>query len=204
METNNNTIKLNPCKIPKGIVPQIWIDALIETYCLAYGLLERGKHLMGEAFYALYEEAGVFTAQQNNPDWENVIPELSKKVTFAKVYEKIAHLKWKLGDPSISKDSIPYNTISAYERLLERLSAFGRDYSIECNLFGSSDGVGVDELFYDDSTTILEEAKHLENPLKDFLFGIIATGKFHRLFKDQWLLDASLRSNVDFLEAATA
>jgi hypothetical protein len=59
---NFHPIKLNPCKIPYGVWPQIWIDGLIDIYCRAYGLLERGKQMMGETIYALYDKEGVFEA----------------------------------------------------------------------------------------------------------------------------------------------
>ena len=45
-------LKLNVCKIPHGVWPQVWIDAMIEIYCRAYGLLERGKQLLGETLYS--------------------------------------------------------------------------------------------------------------------------------------------------------
>jgi hypothetical protein len=169
-------LKLNPCKIPKGVMPQIWIDVLIEIYCRAYGLLERGKQLMGETFYSLYEEAGVFEAQ-NHEGWEDVVPELSRQVTFTKAYEKMSYYKRMLEDPSNPKGRAGNDTRDAYARLLERLSAFGRPFSIERRLFGDSDGLGVDDMIGDDDVTIIE-SKGLEATFKNFIFGVITSGFF--------------------------
>ena len=173
---NFHPLKLNPCKVPRGVMPQIWIDALIEIYCRAYGLLERGKQLMGETFYALYEDAGVFEAQ-NHEGWEQVVPELSKQVTFTKAYEKMSYYKRMLEDPTNPKGRAGNDTRDAYARLLERLSAFGREFSIERRLFGDSDGIGVDELIGEDDVTVLE-SKGLESTFKNFIFGVITSGFF--------------------------
>jgi hypothetical protein len=169
-------LKLNPCKIPRGVTPQIWIDALIEVYCRAYGLLERGKQLMGETFYSLYEEAGVFDAQ-NYDGWETEVPRLSASVTFTKAYEKMSYYKRMLEDPSNPKGRGGNDTRDAYARLLERLSAFGRPFSIESKLFGSSEGLGVDEMIGNDDVTVIE-SKGLESTFKNFIFGVITSGFF--------------------------
>ena len=74
-------IKINPWKIPHGVWPQLWIDGVIDIYCRAYGLLERGKQMIADVVFELYEEAGVFNAC-DKPDWKETTPELSKKVNF--------------------------------------------------------------------------------------------------------------------------
>src|SRR5699024_8725181 len=61
---------------------------------------------------------------------------------------------------------------------LERLSAFSRSFSIEHQLFGTEDGLGVDELIGDDDVTVLE-SKGLESTFRSFIFGIITAG-FYR------------------------
>jgi hypothetical protein len=173
---NFHPLKLNPCKIPHGVTPQIWIDALIEVYCRAYGLLERGKQLLGETFYALYEEAGVFDAQ-NYPGWESEVPRLSSQVTFTRAYEKMSCYKRMLEDPSNPKGRGGNDTRDAYARLLERLSVFGRSFSIESKLFGSEEGLGVDEMIGNDDVTVIE-SKGLESTFKNFIFGVITSGFF--------------------------
>ena len=67
------------------------------------------------------------------------------------------------------------DTKDAYARLLERLSCFAREYSIECKLYGTSDGIGIDDLIGDDDVTVLE-SKGLENTFKNFIFGVITSG----------------------------
>lgn len=169
-------LKLNVCKIPRGVWPQTWIDAMIEIYCRAYGLLERGKQLLGETLYSLYDEAGVFAAC-DRPDWAEVVSGLSSQVTLTKAYERMTYFKRLLDDPTNVKGRAGNDTRDAYARLLDRLSAFGREYSIERRLFGSEEGIGIDELIGDDDITILE-SKGLESTFKNFIFGTIVSGFF--------------------------
>lgn len=167
-------IHLNPCKIPRGVSPQIWIDGMIDIYCRAYGLLERGKQMMGETIYALYEEAGVFKAYDED-GWEDKVPELSKQVTFPKVYERMTQIKVRLEDPTNAKGKAGNDTRDAYARLLDRLQAFGREFSVERCLFGDEDGMGVDDLIGGDDVTVLESSG-LESTFSNFIFGIITSG----------------------------
>ena len=170
-------LHFNPCKIPKGVVPQTWIDVMIEVYCRAYGLLERGKQLMAETFYSLYEEAGVFDAY-GKPGWQTEVTELSKRVTFGAADRRMNRLKKEMEDGTSSKGRGGNDTKDAYARLLERLSAFSREFSVENRLFGQSDGMGIDEIIGDDDVTVLE-SKGLESTFRSFIFGVITAG-FYR------------------------
>lgn len=67
------------------------IGLSIDVFCRSYGLLERGKQMLGEAIYALYEEAGVFDAC-DYPDWRERVSDLSRNVTFTKVYKKMSDI----------------------------------------------------------------------------------------------------------------
>lgn len=174
---NFHPLHFNPCKIPKGVIPQIWIDVMIEIYCRAYGLLERGKQLMAETFYSLYEETGVFDVY-GSPGWEEKVPALSANVTFEKAYHRMNLYKKQMEDGTSSKGRGGNDTRDAYARLLERLSAFGRPFSIERRLFGGSDGLGIDELIGNDDVTVLE-SKGLESTFRSFIFGVITAG-FYR------------------------
>jgi len=167
-------VKINPFKIPYGVVPQTWIDTVIDIYCRAYGLLERGKQMMGETIYMLYEEAGVFTACEEE-DWKEVVPELSSHVTFANVYKKMETIKVELENPANPKGRAGNDTRDAYARLLDRLQCFSRPFSIEHKLFGTSEGIGIDEMIGDDDVTILESSG-LEKTFKNFIFGVITAG----------------------------
>ena len=165
-------LKYNPCKIPKGVVPQIWVDAMIEIFCRSYGLLERGKQMMADVIYELYNEAGVFEAEKED------VPKLSASVTFTKILKKMEDTKLSMENGSSAKGRSGNDTKDAYARLIERLSCFGRDFSIEHNLFGTEDGLGIDELIGDDDITVLE-SKGLEKTFKNFIFGMITAG-FYR------------------------
>lgn len=171
---NFHPVKLNPCKVPYGVQPQFWVDGMINIFCRAYGLLERGKQMMGETIYGLYKEAGVFDALAND-DWKDVVPELSRKVTFAKIYKRMLTLKQQLEDPNNKKGRAGNDTRDAYARLLERLSCFEREFSIEYQLFGSEDGIGIDELIGKDDVTVIESTG-LEPTFANFIFGIITSG----------------------------
>lgn len=190
-------INLNPCKIPRGVQPQYWIDGIINIYCRAYGLLERGKQMLSEAFYDLYEKAGVF-AVADDEDWMDKVPELSKKVTFAGVYKWMDAKRASLDDPSNRGGRAGNDTKDAYARLLERLQCFARPYSIERRLFSRTDedslnknpgdnhigngvGLGVDDLIGDDDVTVFESFG-LESTFANFIFGVITSG-FYKVAK---------------------
>lgn len=184
-------INLNPCKIPWGVRPQHWVDNLVNIFCRAYGLLERGKQMMSEAFFKLYEEAGVFDVKENEPGWQDKVVELSKTVTFAKVYDWMEKKKASLEDPNNKVGKAGNDTRDAYARLLERLSCFSRKYSIERKLFshtttdddpsgkapGIGDGLGVDELIGADDVTIFE-SHGLESTFANFIFAVMISGYY--------------------------
>ena len=174
---NFHPLHFNPCKIPRGVIPQTWVDVVIEIYCRAYGLLERGKQLMAETFYSLYQEAGVFDVY-GKPGWEDEVPKLSSRVTFAKAYERMNYYKISMEDGTSKKGRGGNDTKDAYARLLERLSAFSREFSVERRLFGEETGLGVDELIGEDDVTVLE-SKGLESTFKNFIFGVLTAG-FYR------------------------
>lgn len=179
---NFHPIHLNPCKIPYGVWPQLWIDGLIDIYCRAYGLLERGKQMMAETIYALYKKAGVFDACDKD-DWKETVPELSSKVTFKNIYKHMESIKVSLEDPKNPKGRAGNDTRDAYARLLDRLQAFDREYSIESRLFASEDGMGIDDLIGADDITVLESSG-LESTFSNFIFGIITSG-FYKYAKAQ-------------------
>ena len=168
-------IKLNICKVPRNVNPQVWIDGVIEIYCRAYGLMERGKAILAETLYSLYDEAGVF---EDSPNWRDFVPERSSKVTMPKVYERMNKIKLDLEDPLKSgKGRMGNEARDAYTRVLDRMQIFGRKYSIETRLFGQEDGIGVDELIGKDDVIVLE-SYGLETTFRNFIFGVITSGFF--------------------------
>lgn len=167
---NFRPIKINPWKIPHGVWPQIWIDGIIDIYCRAYGLLERGKQMIAQIVYQLYDEAGVFAAC-DKPDWKNTVSELSGNVCFRDIYKRFVEEQNALSGAGKSGN----DTKDAYARLVERLSCFGREYSIENKLYGTKEGMAIDELIGGDDVTVLE-SKGLENTFKNFIFGAVTSG----------------------------
>ena len=168
-------INLNICKVPHNVNPQTWVDGIIEIYCRSYGLLERGKAILAETFYALYHEAGVF---EDAPNWRDFVPERSSKVTMCKVYDRMSKIKVQLEDPKISgKGRMGNEARDAYTRVLDRMQVFGRKFSIETRLFGQEDGIAVDELIGGDDIIVLE-SYGLETTFKNFIFGCVTSGFF--------------------------
>ena len=168
-------ISLNLCKVPKNVNPQVWADSIIEIFCRAYGLMERGKAILAESLYALYDEAGVF---EDSPNWRDFVPLRSAKVTFPRLYERMNQVKLDLEDPLKSgKGRMGNEARDAYTRVLDRLQIFGRKFSIETRLFGQETGMGVDELIGKDDVIVLE-SYGLETTFKNFVFGCITSGFF--------------------------
>lgn len=205
-------INLNPCKIPYKVEAQHWIDGIINIYCRAYGLLERGKQMLSDIFYELYVRAGVFREEDSeNPetwhkdpftgevpeewDWYKEVSYRSATVTFHKIYKTLEQKKSAVADP---KKRVGNDTMDAYSRLLERLSCFNRPYSIEYRLFSSEDnftdpnsrglGYAVDELIGEDDVTVFE-SYGLESTFANFIFGILTSGfyKYAKSFEKGYL-----------------
>ncbi|MCR5480344.1 MAG: serine-rich protein [Ruminococcus sp.] len=167
-------INLNICKVPKNVNPQTWIDGIIEIYCRNYGLMERGKSLLGETLYELYDEYGVF---EDSPKWRDFVPERSANVTMPKVYKRLLKHKLDLEDATKGKGRAGNEMRDSYARLIDRLLPFSREFSIETKLFGQEDGMGIDELIGKDDVIVLE-SYGLESTFKNFIFGCITSGFF--------------------------
>ena len=168
-------INLNICKVPHNVNPQVWIDGVIEIFCRSYGLLERGKAILAETFYSLYDDAGVF---EDSPNWRDFVPERSAKVTMAKVFNRMQQIKLALDDSLIAKRGRTGNeAMDAYACILDRLQVFSRKFSIEARLFAREDGIAIDELIGGDDVIVLE-SYGLETTFKNFIFGCITSGFF--------------------------
>lgn len=193
--THFRPINLNPCKIPYGVEPQHWIDGFINIYCRAYGLLERGKQMLSEHFYDLYNEAGIFNEADamafggpNSDAWKREISRRSGRVTFHKLYKVMEQKRNSFSEPGKKTGN---DTLDAYSRLLERLACFARPYSIEYRLFSAENdfadptaygtGCAVDELIGGDDVTVFESFG-LESTFANFIFGIITSG-FYKVAK---------------------
>lgn len=170
---NFNPIHINPWKVPHGVNPQVWIDGVIDIYCRAYGLLERGKQMIADVVYELYKENGVFDVSGSDSESKDLVAELSSRVNFQSIYRRMEEKRDKLTGAGKSGN----DTKDAYARLIERLSCVSREYSIESKLYGSSEGIAIDDLIGADEVTVLE-SKGLENTFKNFIFGVITSGFF--------------------------
>lgn len=160
-------IKFNLLKIPYNVRPQLYADTVIECFCKAYQLGEKVKPIIRDAIYSSYESAGCF-----NSNWRETAPELSKKVFFKDIYVKI---KMKMNDLKAAR-ATP-SILEAYERLLDRLDFFQKDYTIECQLFGQGgdEAKGIDDILGDDDVVVIESAG-LDTTFKTFVFSTITGG----------------------------
>ena len=179
-------LHINPWKVPQGMHPKQWADIVIEIYSFSYGLWNcGGKQILRDVVYELYDKAGVFKAC-NKEDWRtsDEIKSASANVNFKVIYERICQRKAEM-------EKFNENNIQdAYARLLERLSCFSCESSIESKFFGNSDGLGVDELIEGKDEfqnknlkgmgmiTVLE-SKGLARTFYDFIFGVITSGFYH-------------------------
>ena len=173
-------ICMNPCRIPDGIDPQRWIDMLVSVWCRAYGVLERGKRMLDDVLYRLYEQAGCFDDALDASKRMFEIGKRSEQITFHKVYKELEFLRDSAAGPG---RRLGNDAADGYERLLERLSCFSRPYSTEYRLFSSetdfSDpksvgtGSGIDALT-GNGKTIVFETRGMEETFRKFVSGFIA------------------------------
>lgn len=162
--TDDNIVKINPWKIPKGVRPAIWVENVLNIFCRCNGLLEGGKNPLLEIVRELYEEAGVFKAMMKD-DWVETVPELSKSVNFSKIYNRT------------SEKNKEYNgKHRGYAVLSQKLSQFKDTESYEYLISGTSDGLGVDELIEANDITIIGCKSWKINNFKNFIYSIITTG----------------------------
>ena len=208
-------VHINPWKVPKGVYPQHWVDAVIDIYCRSYGLLERGKQMLGDVIYELYDEAGVFKACDKE-DWRtsDEIKNASANVNFKAIYDRMYEKKVELENPNAKGGRAGNDTRDAYARLLDRLSCFSRKFSIESKLYGTSDGLGIDELIGGEDeiqneelkgmgmVTVLE-SKGLEKTFSNFIFGVITSGFYrYALAHDGGFLAPNQNETVLIIEEA--
>lgn len=162
--TDDNIVKINPWKIPKGVRPAIWIDNVLNIFCRCNGLLEGGKNLILEVVRELYEEAGVLKAMMKD-DWKETVPELSKSVNFSKIYNRIIEKNENYGGSHVG-----------YMVLLQKLSQFKDTESYEYLISGTSDGVSIDELIEANDITIIGCKSWKINNFKNFIYSVITSG----------------------------
>lgn len=144
--SNFSPVKINIWKIPKGIIPQLWIQKVIELYTRIFNFRENEQAIFTDCVYELYEETGVFDAFDKE-DWRssNEVRECSGKVNFKTIYERMNKKKEYY---STCSGKINYNVINIHNNVLNKLLPFSWKWSIEFKLYGSSEGIGFDELIF--------------------------------------------------------
>ena len=163
-------------------------------------ILRYRKQYMTENAVSLNDEEGIaqalkYAADRAAQEDEDIrkgrrpdlVSELSSHVTFTKVYQRMNLIKLSMeGDKDAEEELFRLtkkrgkgksgnDTKDAYARLLDRLEPFNREFSVERQLFGTEDGISVDELIGNDDVTVLE-SKGLETGFRNFIFGVITSG----------------------------
>lgn len=156
-DPNKFPFVLNPLKVSLGVDPEFHLNTLIDVFCRAYGLGIRSVMIMKDIFMALYNQAGVFSA-----DTPEEITECSSRCTLKMAYDKL--LEEKAG---YSRDKA-----EAADKVLDRLNGFARENGIMRKLYSQTEGISIDEMLGKDDVIVLESGKVTSNDMT-FLFGFI-------------------------------
>lgn len=156
-DPNKFPFVLNPLKVSLGVDPEFHLNTLIDVFCRAYGLGIRSVMIMKDIFMALYNQAGVFSA-----DTPEEITECSSRCTLKMAYDKLVEEK-----AGYSRDKA-----EAADKVLDRLNGFARENGIMRKLYSQTDGISIDEMLGKDDVIVLESGKVTSNDMT-FLFGFI-------------------------------
>lgn len=160
-------IQINLLKVPKGVYPQFYMDMLVNVYCRAYQLNERGREILTDVIAALYDFEGAFVE-----NWREVAPIATSRIGMIDVYEEVERRK-----RALEEARGPQADREALSRVAERLKVFSRPYAIETKLFGQAGDFGIEDLLGDDDVVVLE-SYGLEEMFKKFVFGQLTNAIF--------------------------
>lgn len=156
-DPNKFPFVLNPLKVSLGVDPEFHLNTLIDVFCRAYGLGIRSVMIMKDIFMALYNQAGVFSAETPEE-----ITECSSRCTLKMAYDKLVEEK-----AGYSRDKA-----EAADKVLDRLNGFARENGIMRKLYSQTEGISIDEMLGKDDVIVLESGKVTSNDMT-FLFGFI-------------------------------
>ncbi len=115
---------LNPCALPKGIKPKMWIEIFAKNFTEAYDLSDASRSLINGALNAQYKNMGVFSAYFFS-DKQGL--ETSLKVNMQEVFSYLLDGKISLREQGFSQATINL----AYQELLTALKVFRDRQSLE-------------------------------------------------------------------------
>ena len=161
-----HNLKLNLMRVPKAVNPVTYVNNLIEMFCNAQGLLQKGKNEFRDVVLGLYKEAHVL----ENPMDKNWAWEKSKDLTMTDLYNEIMRRKAE----AENKRTTGRNTMDAWEAYENRLKMFGDPMYTEYQVFCNRGGDSIEMLLGDDDLTIIESAG-LEARTQEFFFTLAMT-----------------------------
>lgn len=158
-----NRLNFNALAIPKGVDVDLWIDSVVESFVLGFGLGQRGYEIMWRNLGRLYSKSGA---------WKDT--EKSQNLTLLDLYNEIdGEIKAKGANKQAG-----FGDVEAYNRVLSRMGYFTNEDSRLYSMFGNPENaVPVADLCIPGHVVVLE-AQGLKGPQKSFLLGLISAGIF--------------------------
>lgn len=161
-----HNLKLNLMRVPKAVNPMTYVNNLIEMFCNAQGLLQKGKNEFRDVILGLYKENHVL----DNPNDKTWAWEKSKNLTMTDLYEEIMKRKKEAEE----KKTTGRNSMDAWESYENRLKMFSSDIYTEYQVFCNRGGDSIEMLLGVDDFTIIESAG-LEARTQEFFFTLAMT-----------------------------
>ena len=158
----------NPLAIPDKVDVDLWVDSVVESFVIGFGLGQRGYEILWRNLAALYSMRGV---------WKDVTK--SRNLTLMDLFNQIQ----KEIDDKGQQKKAGFGDVEAYNRVLSRMGYFTNTDSKLYTMFGNPDSVEgqpvvrMEELCKPGEITVLE-AQGLKGPQKSFILGLISAGIF--------------------------
>lgn len=166
--TEVNRLHFNPLAIPDKVDVDLWVDSVVESFVIGFGLGQRGYEILWRNLAALYSMRGV---------WKDTTK--SRSLTLMDLFNQIQK---EIDDKGAQKKA-GFGDVEAYNRVLSRMGYFTNTDSKLYTMFGNPDSVEgqpvvrMEELCKPGEITVLE-AQGLKGPQKSFILGLISAGIF--------------------------
>lgn len=158
-----NRLSFNPLAIPDMVDVDLWVDTVVESFVIGFGLGQRGYEICWRNLARLYSKHGA---------WKDT--SRSKNLTLMDWYKEIEAEILDKGQ----KKQAGFGDVEAYNRVLSRMGYFANEDSRLYSMFGNPiDPVDIEELCVPGEIVVLE-AQGMKGPQKSFLLGLIAAGVF--------------------------
>jgi len=158
-----NRLQFNPLAVPMGVDIDLWIDTVVESFVIGFGLGQRGYEILWRNLARLYSKSGV---------WVD-----ATKSRRLSLYDLRNEIQSEIDDKGQKKQA-GFGDVEAYNRVLSRMGYFANEDSRLYTMFGKpTNPVPIEDLCKPGSVVVLE-AQGMKGPQKSFLLGLIAAGVF--------------------------